>query len=497
MSQQNLINKGKVVFLIGAGASVAVDIPAMKEIFENFMDPRKSKISKSEKELSEFFLNELGVEKDLEEFLLAANLMIESPDSSLMKLIKQNIAKRSDNKLVPQFEKRYLGKISEIEKLKDSILKFMSTTCFKFDRTKALEYYSNFIESIASNGYPLFTTNYDFVYEYVAEEKDIDINDNFIKNGQSKFWNKKISFPIGNGLTLIKLHGSVSWYKDSNNEIEKIEHDTPLNPMGKEIHRLVIFPTRFKDIYAQHFFALYSQFLSFISEAQLIIIIGHSLRDEYLKAGIIERYRKGRLYIIIISPIISESLIKEISSSNSGVEKGILQVPYKFEFISDDLAYVLKNFKPDEIVGELTKIIRQDRTKKNKMEIKGRLKKLKAENTVSIKVKVKAYLNRETRPSFLKAWLITKIKKTDGTIETRRSVDFIEMTSIKLADNLTGYIDSEYTMQLLIPKIKSWAEEQAPVELLVAMCSKDVKKTAGLNNEIIIEQTSRKVLYGL
>ena len=81
----------EVIFLIGAGISVPLNIPAMHGIFEAFMDKNKSGINDKDKETCQEFIKELGVDDDLEEFLLAVNTIIEFKDSGLMKFIEKLI----------------------------------------------------------------------------------------------------------------------------------------------------------------------------------------------------------------------------------------------------------------------------------------------------------------------------------------------------------------------------------------------------------------------
>lgn len=488
--------QSKVISLVGAGASISVGIPAMQGIFNDFMDRNKSKISREQKELCKFIIKELNVKEDLEEFLLAANLILESPNSCLLPLIERSISKQKHTIQINNFNSNFLKRINEISELKKEILEFMSRTCFMFDRGAALKYFSNFVDAVSGIGCPIFTTNYDFVYEFVAEEKGIKLHDNFKKSGQRYIWNNDIAYPLGEGCTIIKLHGSVSWYSDIDRNIEKIQTNTDINTMGKSIERMVVFPTRFKDIYDQHFFALYSHFLSSLTQANMLIVIGHSLRDEYLRAAIIERLRKGNFKVVVISPDFPISFPKEFSPTKTGSIGSIIHIPYKFENISDEFAYILKNFELEDISKQVINILNHDKFAKNKIHIKGRLRKLIPGKALDIFITVKALIKRDFKPSFIKVWLETQIKLQDGKLDLLMSKEFLQTNTVLLGDNTTGFIDDEFKIKISIPLIKNWLDKVETVTLKVAILSKDVKKPSYVSENILIASDSKKLKYG-
>jgi hypothetical protein len=297
----------------------------------------------------------------------------------------------------------------------------MSRKCFKFDRNEANTLFTRLVTSLAKKGYPVYTTNYDFALEEVAIANGIQINDNFSKKGQRSVWNSSIDFPLGNALTIVKLHGSVTWYVDGEGNIEKIYSNTDINPIGKSVDRIVIAPTRFKDIYAQHFFALYSHFLTDLATSRVLIVTGHSLRDDYLRAAIIERVRKKTFSLVTIAPSFPSTLPEELRPAKLGSAGEITHVPYKFEEFADDLASIIRDAMPDEIAARCAEIVHHRRSRTNKASIKGNIGILKAKSVKSLTAVIDAYVPPTEGPAAVRVWLEATLKNANGTVDTRVS----------------------------------------------------------------------------
>lgn len=183
MGKNQIIESPQVIFLVGAGASVPFGIPAMQGIFKSFMDRKKSGIGQEEKKTCQLFTRELGVKEDLEEFLLAANRIVEFNDTSLSMSIEKVISPRESERRTKYKEKlnEYIKKVNNV---RTQILEFMSKTCFQFDRSKACDILGGFVTEVAKRRYPLYTTNYDFAFEHIADAQSIQVHDNFVKRGQ-------------------------------------------------------------------------------------------------------------------------------------------------------------------------------------------------------------------------------------------------------------------------------------------------------------------------
>ncbi len=488
------ISEEEIIFLFGAGISIPIGIPAMAGIYRSFMSKTKSELPEAHKKMCNFFVDEMGVEADLEEFLLASNRIIEFRNSGLNRFVESSISKVKSSGKVKDFNKNLKLNLEIVEAVKDSILDFLAITCFKFDRVKAEKINSGFVSSIAKLGYSVYSTNYDSAFEHVARENNIDVLDNFIKVGQRTIWNDNINFDGKEGFKLIKLHGSVTWYEDAQHSVEKIDYRTSINPLGVEVKNITIVPTRFKDIYSQNFFALYSHFLVSLSKAKLIVIAGHSLRDDYLRAAIIERKRQGDFRIIVVDPNYPTIIKKDLPPARQATNGDIIHLPYKWEDISDELSCILLNSPASNIGKDCITVLKQ-RKNKNKLKFTAGFRKISPGDIKEIAVETQAYLSQNEKPSNLRVWLKAIVKSSDGTTKFRVSNEFIEIKELVFGDELTGMVNSENSMKLKIPLIEGWLNSQAEVSLVVALIKSNVKKPSLVGRSNIIILDSRKVPY--
>ncbi len=468
----------------------------MQGMFKAFMNRAESHISAEEKRACELFATALGVAEDLEEFLVAANAITEFPSTSLSPLIERSISSRKNTRNIGEYRGRLKDYVASAANLRQRILDFMSRKCFQFDRNLANTLFTGLITSLAKKGYPVYTTNYDFSFEEVAMVNKIRINDNFSTRGQRSVWNRSIDFPLGDALTIVKLHGSVAWYVDGEGNIEKIYSNTDINPIGKAVDRIVIAPTRFKDIYAQHFFALYSYFLADLATARVLIVTGHSLRDDYLRAAIIERVRKKPFCLLIIGPHFPGTLPEELRPSKLGSSGDITHVPYKFEEFADDLAGIIRHSKPSEIAARCAEIVHHHRSRaKNKISIKGNIGNLKPKSSKSFTAVIEAYIKPNERPAAVRVWLEATFTPPDGNPHHEVSEAFLESSSILIADKLSGLVQREIPIKFKVPEYSEWVAHAKTVSLRVAIVKQSVREPAQAEESQIIVSADRTLSY--
>lgn len=343
-------NEGQVLLLVGAGASVGIGIPAMKGMVRQYRDTLTND-SLPQKGLAT--LDQAGVESDLEEVLLEIERIDEFPNSGAYRALE---TKPSARRAGTADNARSVREIQRTTRaLRKDILEWMSDTCLNFDRENAELIWGSLVESLRNRRTPVFTTNYDFAIEEIADDHGITVVDNF-KPGRHgrRFWDHSLRSFDKEGLTIVKLHGSVDWYATQDRaEIEKLELSARRNREGIPVERVAIFPTRFKDIYETYFFSLYKKFLDALDGAQTLIVVGHSLRDEYIRAAIRECFRRPDFRLIYIGPSIPSAL-QNLRLADKDPSGQIRFIKGDFEMVADSLTYVLEHY-PNSEVGRTLK----------------------------------------------------------------------------------------------------------------------------------------------
>ena len=84
----------RIMFLVGAGISIPVGIPAMQGIYAGFLRKEKSSITDLEQKTCKFLTENLKVRPDLEEFLLAANAITSFRNSPLAAFVEASVSNR-------------------------------------------------------------------------------------------------------------------------------------------------------------------------------------------------------------------------------------------------------------------------------------------------------------------------------------------------------------------------------------------------------------------
>jgi hypothetical protein len=312
-----------LMFLTGAGASMPVRIPGMAGMVREFKIQHGLRHPARKAYES---LQEIGVPDDLEDVLQFCNRLIELREHQVGKVIHQSVAPRASGKKLADFKKNFSKRIDDAENLRSELIRWIGGVCLRFDRTKANDIFGDLVPLLAQSEIPVFTTNYDGVLDEVAENQGIEVADNFLRDARGrKFWDATHRSFTGPGLRLVKMHGSIYWHATRGDTvIEKLRQPAPENAEGEPLTQLLIFPTRFKDIYQQNYFPLYSAFTRTLGRASTLVLIGHSLRDEYLLAAIRERLKDPSFALVVVDvrlPAAVKRLPGRVLHMNGGVER--------------------------------------------------------------------------------------------------------------------------------------------------------------------------------
>lgn len=290
-----------VILLLGAGASIPTGIPGMAGMAED-LDASLDSGSDAAKGLET--LRSLSTPDDVEEFLQLANEVIAFAGSPLEELVVDCVSPREGSSMLDKYHRRLSQHADEVSAFRRELLSFINAVCLRFDRQKAKDIYGDIVKALYKNGIPVFTTNYDSLLDHVASQVGIPVADNFApdQSGRRFFWDRSLKAFNSEGIPIVKMHGSITWHATPDGKVERIPIPAEINEEGRPLTRLMIFPTRFKDIYRQNYFPLYTAFTRTLATSRALVVIGHSLRDEYILAAIRERLRAAEFQIVVVGP---------------------------------------------------------------------------------------------------------------------------------------------------------------------------------------------------
>lgn len=358
--------ESEVMILTGAGASIPCGVPGTAGMADRFEEEMQG----TEYEDTYTLLRDLGASADVEDILELSNSILTFADDSVQNLVEKCVAPRGGSNPLDRFHSHWSDYESEIDDFRDKMFDWITDTCLEIDQSTARNIYTGIVRAAADRNVPVFTTNYDAVLDYVAREQDIPIVDNFVEDARGReFWDENLASFHGDGLRLVKIHGSIQWHADPDGTIEKFDHKVEKKEGGIPLERLLIFPTRFKDIYKRNYFPLYSTFTRSLGQAEVLIVIGHSLRDEYLRAAIRERLRRGDLSLVFVGPDFpAEEDLKE--SVTGQRERQIVYINRKVEEVHALLYQSLRDVPSRDIRSHLRQA-REDlsRGRKDKISI--------------------------------------------------------------------------------------------------------------------------------
>jgi len=315
------IIKSRCILFLGAGASAPLGlkttIPFLKLIPQEYYESQKNNgrdyVAKEEvaKFLTPFFkvaAKHFGTEQpdtevvlDYIDFLLKIGHESKGFHSELLKLAG-----------IGSFEKW----INYFTELRSFLQKCVVEHYSNVDGKQAYELYNPIISTVCSteNILPVFTTNYDWVFEHLVEfrQNAFKLCDGF-KNvgGLGERWARDVFDRFRSShqkinIILLKLHGSTSWYKDENGNIKKISEAAP--QIGRS-SAVLLYPTQVKANAVQEdpFKTAYEYFKASLEHTKLCVVIGFSFRDPAINNVFSVALAKNReLKLIIIDQAINQ-----------------------------------------------------------------------------------------------------------------------------------------------------------------------------------------------
>lgn len=345
-------NPKKVVFMFGAGASVAAGVPDTYTFVDEFLnsigDPDKRATTQK-------------IINTLKEWKGEERIDIELLLETLTKL------KNKESEPLLQFysQKEFvLGQGFEKQPIIDDLKNFIKTKAIvPSGKIAYLQPLLAFIDK--EKALDVISLNYDTCIEQLCS-----VNKRLYQDGFDIHWNPKTFEGSGSDIFLYKLHGSVLWYQSDKGDYIKLpimtnEHEVQLIT-GEKAENLMLYPMR-KFGYAEPLLELLVKVKHLLEDeaCDILVVVGYSFRDEHIVRIILDVARKNKnFHIILVAPDAHEIYHKRLKYYDlnnkipSSLEGRVSCLPYKFEKV---LPSLLNNYVKNTREGMLRESICKQR----------------------------------------------------------------------------------------------------------------------------------------
>jgi hypothetical protein len=304
--------------LVGAGASKSNDLggKAVSEVWKEFSEQNKTELDWLKKNKFVSDTSAPNLERLLDQLNIAREYHEQKGDSQLAEVEKVIVCLRRKILDAAFLDKKLWGSQAEVESV----------------TSEKLVSHIRVLQKICGARQPgqpspwIFTTNYDLAVEWSAEAIGLHVN-----NGFSGVHNRVFSphnFELGYlntlakgearfgiySISLVKLHGSLTWRAEGDNQIVEEPSRMVLGTLQKFIagetsdpDRFLIFPEASKYLQTSAFVfgELFRRFSEFLSKAQSCLIVnGYSFGDEHLNRVLRAALHNPTLQLVLYSTAI-------------------------------------------------------------------------------------------------------------------------------------------------------------------------------------------------
>lgn len=338
----------RIGFLLGAGASYPFGIPMMQELYVGF----SAYISEKRPHCSSL-MDKIAEGMD-------STLDLEALISQLDKI---RAVRDGLTVLDRSTERDLLGDLDVADELRGYLDAYLIEVCEQFSRPKVEAKLTKFVDFCDSHDAYIFSTNYDRLIETASDKLSVSCADGFEQNSGRPESAWLGSLKDSNGVKLIKLHGSVNWYREElSDSIFRLEkgyslpsHEYRLTHGSRALRPLMIIPTLEKVVLQNPYATLLTEFSDALRETELLIVIGNSMRDEHIRNTI--GTRSDGLEIIAVNPK------PEVYSSIFGNGNKIHLLPIGMEEFIDvgipKLKDTLRHLSSEEVAMDVGAMVKQ------------------------------------------------------------------------------------------------------------------------------------------
>lgn len=426
----------EIVLLVGAGGSSYIGVPPMKPFLQSLYGALKEAARDDLADLARTILRYSSRYPDLETLMIEADALKSLGSSVASRTMLDLMPKRRGGALTKEVKEQIRRRRRLVDQLWTRLLNHIRQTCVSFDKERAKELYGPLLALNRITRLRIFTTNYDPIIEDTCETMGIRFSENFQREGNRFFFDPTYSHLGKSDVDIVKLHGSVWWYRIP--DLGKIERAPYLlrdvSREGLRVEQLMIIPSAFKDIYGDPFFGLYLDFLHSMENARVCVVIGHSLRDEYL-TGIIEtRLMDPDFHLVVVCPQPNPKDKSKVKLRSILGKRRVIHIPFRFENFYRELTSFLEDYvaRPEGALPQLRAVIREkkryQRSKKAILRVSGVPETVQRGSEIVVTVTYKGELRR----AYLAARLLTRGPRTiasevaPGTYDSKGKIGLLD-----------------------------------------------------------------------
>jgi hypothetical protein len=330
----------QVVYFLGAGASAPFGIPTMRDMVSRFektladdRDEAGLKLYQSVKntivagfgyaDLESVFsvIQGIAENRKVSELGFAASYALARKGAQVEseRLAKDEAEQRLAGVLLDKFKKRiremcYIGDES-LGKIDEVYLKFF---------TSVFPFFGGSTSQSGGRNYPtgdwaIYTTNYDLVIERYTEGV-LPLNTLFNDDGRGRFVlnTNKLGEQTGT-LKLVKLHGSVDWFRLSDETVVKSRYQPRMVGRHSVEGEEMLYPIQQKDLYLFPWFDMFSALKRDLANAAWWVIIGYGFNDEFITNVFKQAMRTAKHNVIVIHPRAVELVQQKFGDSSKQI----------------------------------------------------------------------------------------------------------------------------------------------------------------------------------
>ena len=259
----------KVLLFTGAGASVELGVPAMKDMA---------------RDLYSYFSRREWPVNILEQL----NKLIRESDFDLEHLIElvDTVEKGEQGRkqLGVDYDEQLFG---AVRTMRWETEWYVQHSCERIWDADAFALWGSTLRRVDGHEFCVVTTNYDRAIESTCEVENIAYDDGFASFDEKEYamWS---GIDPSSPVKLLKIHGSTDWYQGVNGETYKLRHPMPLygelrvsarNGVLPELASAMVLPTKEKKINHPPYPDLVTDFRNSARSVEVAFFVGTSLRD--------------------------------------------------------------------------------------------------------------------------------------------------------------------------------------------------------------------------